>query len=482
MEMDEPETHHTSYEDGPVKKKQRTSSGDESANTHTEVEETEGTQEYNLDETQEYNLDGTDESMETKIVNGSSAERIENVNGVKNDSENIVDKAAGTSTMKPHTFTKIESVQRDAMTISAIIPDTDVNDLYEKILKSRHEKNRIDIVTNNVLESMSSTAEGGSETVNDLNDQLFEDVAKIMKTKPEVDPSYVYGLLESCKDDSDRFDKVLAKVTKKSEDKTDAGSVKSSSSSLDNSSQPLAGDKSNPLNNSEFKKNPLYRDLKTLVKVLPAVSPNELYAYLEAHYGKPNRVQIVIDELTKSESQESLPLSREPSLEDLGKGKGPQSAEDKLQTELKELKDIFRDCDPNFLYEKLVMKVDDGERVHKIATELFETRDYPKLKDLMEANKKEEEKRKITEMNFDLKSFLLKFSDPLEYFNNLERTVNQNYKDHVSVYLKNTYPQLKAGYLKKILTEKRDHLLPAILEIETSLPLIRGNDSSEIQM
>jgi len=485
-------------DEGPERKKFKPSLEKDNAQPNDEVDETEGTQEYNLDRTQEYSLDkeepyGVIKQFDDTIEGpNKNCNESENGNGeVKHglnghrqsngDLESNSDKPGASESHvheKPHPFAKIESVQRDAVTISDIIPDVDVNEVYKKILKSRHEKNRIEMITNTILENMNNETEGGANKPEDLNDQLFEDVAKILETNPDADPSFVYSLLENSKEDSNRVEKVLAKLDNTPKDTNDSGTSKPSDKTVESTTtaQQLTKDKTNPLHDPEFKRNPLYRDLRTLVKVLPTVDPNELYAYLEAHFNKPNRVQIVIDELTKSDSQESLPLSREPSIEDLSKGKGPQTAEDKLQSDLKELKDIFRDCDPNYLYEKLVTYADDDddEKVHKIATSLFENRDYPKLKDLIEADMKDKEKRRITEMDFDMKTFLSKFPDPFAYFNDMDRVVNENYRNHLAVYLKNTYPQLKAGYIKKTTADKKDHLLPTILEIEAYLPEIHG--------
>lgn len=453
-------------EDGePVCKRPRQSfDGPENSPKNEEQELNEGTQEYQLD----------GESTTIPVTNGTglpsengpaSDEQIATGSGMNDDAVVKVD-ARDT---EPQRLNKIESVHRDALAVSGIIPHVDFDEIYNKILKLRNEKNRVELVANNVLEK--GTGETNVTATKDVAPagDIFEDVLKILKEDPTADPSIVYNHLENLKGDSKRVDKVIAILRGKSKDVTASASVNSTFTDMDAS----LGDKKSPFDDPDFKKNPLYRDLKTLLKVLPAVNPNELYAYLEAYYDKPNRVQIVIDELTKSDSQESLPLSTEPSLEDLGRGKGPGSTEGRLRADLKELKDIFRDCDPNFLYEKLTMMMEDSDRVHKIAAELFEKTDYPKLNE-GEDKKKDVEKRKITEMNFDMVTFLMKFPDPKTYFHNIARDVSQSYKDHVMVYMKNTYPQLKAGYIKKVISDKNHCLVPSVLEIEAYLPNIRG--------
>lgn len=424
--------------------------------------------------TQEYELDGESATIPVTSDTGLPSENGHVSDGQIATGSGMSDDAVvkvGARDIEPHRLNKIESVHRDALAVSGIIPHVDFDEIYNKILKLRNEKNRVELVANNVLEK--GTGETNVTATKDVApaDDIFEDVMKILKENPSADPNIVYNHLENLKGDSKRVDKVIAILREKSKGVTDSvsASVNSTFTDMDAS----LGDKKNPFDDPDFKKNPLYRDLKTLLKVLPAVNPNELYAYLEAYYDKPNRVQIVIDELTKSDSQESLPLTTEPSLEDLSRGKGPVSTECRLQADLKELKDIFRDCDPNFLYEKLTMMTEDSERVHKIAAELFEKTDYPKLNE-GEDKKKDVEKRRITDMNFDMVTFLMKFPDPKTYFHNIARDVSQSYKDHVMVYMKNTYPQLKAGYIKKVLSDKNHCLVPTVLEIEAYLPNIRG--------
>lgn len=403
-------------------------------------------------------------------------DRLPNLGSKK---ENVCEngEAGGASKSK---LAKIESVARDAQHIVDVLPHVNVEAVYEKVLQSRSQTNRVDIVTNEVLESdsvtlVTSTTDSGGSITSSASDEIFRHVAEILVKHPDADPSYVYDLLDKEQDKEQRVELVLNKLSMKKGNNESVNRSDSAATDVSSSKSSNSVETSDPFDDPEFKKNPLYKEFKTLRRVLPEVNPNELYAYLEAHFDKPNKVEIVINELKKSESQDSVYEEQEHVLDILDKGKGPQTDEDRLQLDLNELKTIFKDCDPNFLFEKLVTMPCDKERVQKIAEELFENKNYPKLKDILESEKKRLEKKKITDMHFDMKEFLSKFPDPVQYFSNEERPVSDNYKAHVSVYLKNTYPHLKAGFIKKVLQAKNHHLVPAVQEVELTYQATTGN-------
>lgn len=401
-----------------------------------------------------------------------SQEKINDVSSVekKENAENSVT-----------SLQKIGSVLQDAELVSGIVPGVKVEEVYDKILKRRKEKNRADIVMNEILEHNDNAHDvSAANSGESVNDKVFQEVAEVLVVRPSADPSRVYDLLEQLEQSENRIEAVLSQLTPAddvpSKSASEQTAVSSSSGEGKDTEKSKADD---PFSDPGFKSNPLYRDFRTLKKVLPDKQPAEIYAFLEAHYDKPNRVQLVIDELTKSESQESLPLNKKDSFEDLDRGKAPMTVHDKFNADLKELKDIFRDCDPNFLYQKLEEKKDGKDRVQTIAAVLFETKNYPKLKDVLEKEEKIKRKNKVTQMDFEMQSFLKKFPNPVEYFSDTARIVNQNYKDHVLVYLKNSYPYLKEGFFKKVLEKHSGHLAPVVAEIEGELPNIMERPSKK---
>ena len=426
------------------------------------------------DETDDYSQENQNSNPDLLVLNSHTSENA-NMKGENTDNSILEQNISVEEELKTKMI-KYESVQRDAEVIAEVIDSVDLDTLYDKVLKVRKENNRVDIVTNEMLEKMDvqSTAVSVTDVTESPSDEIFKDVAEVLVKCPNADPNTVYDMLEKCKDTATRVENVISQLPNSAYD----SSASKSSSNESTSVKVTSSEKSTDLlTDPDFKSNPLYNDVKTLHKVLPEKDPNELYAYLEAHFDKPNRVQVVIDELTKSDSQESVPtVSKSNSFEhETVKGKAPLTTEDKLQIDLKELRVIFPDCDPNFLYEKLEEKSNDPERVGKIAYALFESNKYPKLSEVLEKEKKEQVKRKYKRMEFILKEFLAKFPDPFEFFADEERNVSDNYKAHVLTYLKNTYPYVKDGFIKKVLGEHKHHLNPSVLQIEAEMLTITGN-------
>ena len=455
---------------------------------HDQFDYIEGTEEYEVDDddimilegsaaisykTEDYSQENGHRASSEDEIGGKFEGANRNTNaggGRESKSSTEIETETEQETSELNKMVKYESVQRDAKTISAIVPNVDVDKVYDKILQVRNEGNRVDIVTNEILENLDRHEPEEMAVVESSSDEIFEDVAAVLVKCPNADPSRVYDLLEECKDKASRVESIIGQLSGTRVDNI-------SSSSSDKAVKVTSSEKStNLFSDPEFKLNPLYGDVKTLHKVMPDKDPNELYAYLEAHFDRPNRVQIVIDELAKSESQESLPIvSKSNSFENMTtKGKGPLTAEDKLQTDLKELKVIFPDCDPNFLYERLEEKSNDPERVGKVAYALFESNKYPKLSEALEKEEKERTKRKYKKMDFVLSDFLAKFPEPFEFFADEDRTVSDNYKTHVLTYLKNTYPFVKDGFIKKALEDHKQHLNTTIVQIEAEVQDISG--------
>ncbi|KAL3872806.1 hypothetical protein ACJMK2_036006 [Sinanodonta woodiana] len=365
---------------------------------------------------------------------------------------------------------EIESVQRDAEMIHCIIPSADVNHIYDKIKERRKDNNRIDIVTNEILEELQKENESDDET-----EKIVEHVKKVMEICPNADPNEVYVLLELEIDSSDCVKIVSNKIQE---------SARSVPESRDEKFESNIG--SDPLlSNPEFKKNPLYRDVRTIHKMLPCKDTSEIYAYLEAHFDKPDRVKIVLEELTKSDndSQETIPEEHIPSFDSQNeyknKGKQPLSLEDRLVQDVKELHEILPDCDPDYLYQRLEENLNDSDRVTKIAAELLEKRNFPKLNERIENDKKKAFKRKLENLEFDMANFLSNFPNPSKFFFNTEKAVSKNYQDHVIVYLKNTYPMLKDGYIRSLMKVHANHLAPVVQELERELPGITHGGRSK---
>ncbi|KAL5009343.1 hypothetical protein ScPMuIL_014924 [Solemya velum] len=294
---------------------------------------------------------------------------------------------------------KIVSVQRDAAIIASVVGGVDVDEAYEKLKSHRSNPNRVDLVTNEILESDQVTV--GKPGNLEKEDSLPTDLA--------------------------------------------------------------------------FRNNPLYRDMHIVSKVLPDKDPNEIYAFLEAHHDKSNRILIVIQELTKTDSleYENIPKTEKNKSDNENKSKGTNGQRSSFEDDIDQLKDIFPDCDPNYLYTKLEEQQQAPGRVATIAANLFEHKNYPKLKPNIETNEGMRRQQHYANLRFDIVDFLHKFPNPKMEFQSEIKSMSGLYKEHCLIQLKNEFPNLKDGYIKKVFEGHNHHFTPTLSEIQQEIPHLR---------
>ena len=140
------------------------------------------------------------------------------------------------------------------------------------------------------------------------------------------------------------------------------------------------------------------------------------------------------------------------------------------------MKNIFPDCDPNFLYEKLESLKNEPNRTDLLATELFEKKDYPKIKDIMEkakAKEKEQEefvrKEKVMKLDLTVEEFLERFPEPEKTFGDESTPKTRLYEEHANCALRNEFRMLKAGYLKVVFLKHKSHFYPAYKQIANEI-------------
>ncbi|KAK3093829.1 hypothetical protein FSP39_020705 [Pinctada imbricata] len=425
------------------------------------------------------------------------------------------------SGLTPVSLTKIHSVLQDAKFIAEIVSGVQVQEVYEKLQKRRKDLNRIDIVTNELLEGMtqqtvkeqnkdkrnSPVKEGKSSPslIEDLvsvidktmmnlpllpltaeeittllekhkdrsdrvdfvvsqvfikhykkrehqKEDLVADMLKILSEIPGADPGEVYSVLERNERDVNRIEKTIGMLKNKNDPNTSV--VKEDSFTK----------------NPELQRDPLFRDMRVIAKVLPHKDRNEIYAFLEAHYDKKNRIKLVIEEMMKDSDSQSIPGSVDTTHD--GETKAATWMARTIQDEVDELREIFPDCDPNYLYDQLEQHQDDKDRVKNIAMKMFDKKNYPRLKDVLELQKKESVKRRFRNMEFDMTNFLEKFPNPFETFQNEEKQMNDNYKEHALKQLLTDYRNLKKGYVKQILESHNHHYYPSRKQIEHEIPYV----------
>jgi hypothetical protein len=144
---------------------------------------------------------------------------------------------------------------------------------------------------------------------------------------------------------------------------------------------------------------------------------------------------------------------------------------DILARDVEQMRNIFPDCDPNYLYERLDSMKDEAGRTNVLAAKMFEEKNYPKLADLLQ-KEKEKEKSCSSKARYSMmtvEEFLQKFPDPAKTFNDKTKELSENYKSHCKIVLENEFPMFKSSYLTNVFTKYDGHLLPAYQEVSCLL-------------
>ncbi|XP_060070591.1 uncharacterized protein LOC132550525 [Ylistrum balloti] len=471
------------HDDIPAKKL-RLSEGDEFTAESDPIGKNNAEKKTESQSTVEYSMGSDLDSLGLDQGDASLLEVSKQKNGtVEVDQISVLDDAE--SQQKIPTLMKIESVFKDAKLIASIIHDREVEKIYESLKRKRRNPNRVDVVMNEILQETRSVEQEDTSSLLladfvNLIDKAMANMESLPLTAEEIQ-----GLLRQEGNRPDRVDRVFTKVlrlvyhpkpfsleedvrmviTQMPEANPDEvrrlmsdaqgqgqeDRVKHVVSILKNDTRAyLKKDDSIP-QDPTVSNDPLFKDMRIVKKVLPHKDPNEIYAFLEAHYDKKNRIKVVIEELMNDMADPDDTEHDGSEVRDTGSKILSIPGVGELQKELQELKDIFPDCDPNYLYSALEDRKDEKDRVKNLAISMLEKKDYPKLKEVLDNERKLKRRQNIVTATFDLKEFLAKFSDPELFFCDKEKVVSKNYKNHVSVQLQNDFRELSEEYLQQIL-------------------------------
>ncbi|CAH1791817.1 unnamed protein product [Owenia fusiformis] len=152
------------------------------------------------------------------------------------------------------------------------------------------------------------------------------------------------------------------------------------------------------------------------------------------------------------------------------------------QNDMDALLSIFPDADPNYLYARLEEKAGEEERAQTLAAELFNTKAYPKLKEVQGKQKQAAWKHQIQNMTFNLKEFIQMFPDCLTLFYNEEKPVTESYKKHALPQLKNYFPLITEVYINKAFMKHKFHLTPTVRELENEAGAFKGSKKKGVFM
>ena len=433
---------------------------------------------------------------------------------------------------------RIDSVQKDAEIVSSILGRTDIDNIYTRLAEKRTQPDRLQVVTNDFLENNGTIV--NSSVHEEENSDIFSDVDSVLRLlrdkqlHEKVDPNEIFNLLEvnSGKDkrtyavfhimlnkfssshlnntnncptievppESDLVDcvnkvlKVLPSVNplevfQMLESRPDCPERVQN---IINDLKAKFGSHSTVSTQSESQdelRDPLIVDVMTISSMFPEKDKNEIYAYLEAHHDKPNRIQLVTEELLRIESgsqpasfQDEIDSASVPSKFKSGETlnslpDSPQKSAhpvDLLQKDVAFLMNVFPDCEPNYLYSKLEDYSDISNRVEKISAQMFENRNYPKLKEFLEQQKKSLEKRKLQNLQMTVPEFLHMFSDPFKVFLDKEKPLSENYQNHALTQLKNCFPIAHHRYCEQLLEAHNGHFTPSFNQLELECQINHG--------
>lgn len=147
---------------------------------------------------------------------------------------------------------------------------------------------------NNILnnEKVDVAAPLASNSLHDsVSGDLIADVQLVLAAIPSADANEVFALLEALPPSSSRVNTVVNNLTQLGEntDGSEPHLVKRESST-------------SILNDPLLKDDLLFRDMRSIAKIFPDKDRNEIYAMLEGHFDKPNRIQLVTDEIISAEN------------------------------------------------------------------------------------------------------------------------------------------------------------------------------------
>ena len=230
---------------------------------------------------------------------GSSPNRVPDASWHANTDENA---GQGTSHNDSSVY---DDVKKVVAQVKAVKPDAKVNVTQVYMLLELHKArgDRIGFVCKALLGEGNSTHQQTEAT--SAND-IFNQAMKLNSEFPHINPSVIYELLEKFSSQENPLDSVREKL----QTQPSSAAQRSVSNLTSTPKVPIPNDDS--ISNDPLVQNdPVFRDMRIISKMFPEKDQNEIYALVEAHYYKNDRVQAVIEELLRVEknSQDSSTLS-----------------------------------------------------------------------------------------------------------------------------------------------------------------------------
>ena len=207
--------------------------------------------------------------------------------------------------------------------------------------------------------------------------------------------------------------------------------------------------------------------------MFPDRDQNEIYAYLEAHHDNAARVEIVAEELSRTEDVDDgcqMKVTNNPSADD-----GAFNPAQRYYADLETLTAIFPNCDPNYIAERLIAEMNDPDRLQKLSSEMFDDRSYPKLKERLEQERTEAMRQRLMKPVLDIREFFAKmFPNPDEHFGDDIRPVTALYEKLALIQLSNDFRSLKIDFIRSKFEKHRNHYAPTFLDLNKTYKFLKG--------
>ncbi|KAG1674551.1 hypothetical protein GQR58_015043 [Nymphon striatum] len=301
---------------------------------------------------------------------------------------------------------------------------------------------------------------------NSVTLSVLQDVAQAVKKVPFADPEEVKSLLE---DNSNFINPSLNsdKLALKNSSLLPNWTIGASHAVCDfhQTDDPLK------ISESDSVQHQLMIDVKEIMRIFPNQDQYEIYAYLEAHFHKENRVQIVVDELLSMmhSSQESS-LRNSPT--DMITGVNSFSDPFDVKHAIQSLSSIFPRADAKALESALEGYERNPERIQSLAADLFQISMLPKLRESLKVKLELLLQKVRAPETFLVSAFLEFFDNPEEYFYDESKPVSDCYRINAISSLRELFVHFPMERIEEVLKNHRLHYTPALRQLEYEQHLV----------
>ena len=137
-----------------------------------------------------------------------------------------------------------------------------------------------------------------------------------------------------------------------------------------------------------------------------------------------------------------------------------------MDLDFEKISSVINDCEPKYIREQLQIYENKPNRVEHLLNQMLEKRNYPKLRDFLEKQKKEDEVNRHVNMELDMEEFLKLYPNPHEHFYSKVKEMSENYKSHCRTLLFNNFVLIDTESIVKVLAENNWHLTLAFRQLE----------------